>query len=372
MAVVVIGLVGVLGAVSLLRHQTDSTVASVVEPSAITVDAAPPLAVAPFDAEAARLHQRAWADYLGVPVEITNSIGMKLVLIPPGEFEMGSTPEEIVRLFEEAVELVTMLPPTDVSWYSDTIKSENPRHRVVLTQPFYMGSYEVTMGQFCTYAEATQHELPGELTQHLDLETPGSAYGDDYPASYVTWHDARAFCEWLSDKESRTYTLPTEAQWEYACRGGTTSRYISGDEPEDLESVANIADASHATVAALPGVCVAWDDRHVLTAPVGQFVPNAFGLYDVHGNVWEWCADWFSADYYAQSPTNDPPGPTTGKKRVVRGGAYSGYVGDHRSACRRWLTPSRAYRMCGFRVVAAPLARSEVGNTGVSVRERKE
>ena len=138
----------------------------------------------------------------------------------------------------------------------------------------------------------------------------------------VSWNDAVAFCKWLSRKEGKTYRLPTEAEWEYACRAGTTTRYYSGDDPETLAKVGNVADA--AVKAKFPDwkFTIKANDGYVFTAPVGKFKPNAFGLYDMHGNAWQWCADWYGPEYYAKSLADDPTGPASGNGRVLRGGSW--------------------------------------------------
>ena len=150
----------------------------------------------------------------------------------------------------------------------------------------------------------------------------------------VSWNDAVAFCKWLSKKEGKTYRLPTEAEWEYACRAGTTTRYYSGDDPETLAKVGNVADA--AAKAKFPDWrwTIKANDGYVFTAPVGKFKPNAFGLYDMHGNAWQWCADWYGEEYYAKSPVDDPTGPDTGDFRVLRGGFWGGWPNYTRSATR--------------------------------------
>ncbi|MEI8376521.1 MAG: SUMF1/EgtB/PvdO family nonheme iron enzyme, partial [Planctomycetota bacterium] len=177
---------------------------------------------------------------------------------------------------------------------------------------------------------------------------------DEHPVVNVSWNDAVAFCEWLSKKEKKTYRLPTEAEWEYACRAGTTTRYSSGDDPETLAKVGNVADAT--AKAQFPDLTwtIKASDGYVFTSPVGSFQPNAFGLYDMHGNAWQWCADWYGEDYYAKSPADDPSGPTTGSGRVLRGGGWYGRAGSCRSAHRDRITPEIRSNSLGFRVSRVP------------------
>ena len=132
----------------------------------------------------------------------------------------------------------------------------------------------------------------------------------------MSWNDAVAFCKWLSKKEGKTYRLPTEAEWEYACRAGTTTRYYSGDDPETLAKVGNVADATFKAKFPDWKCTIKASDGYVFTAPVGKFKPNAFGLYDMHGNAWQWCADWYGEEYYAKSPVDDPTGPDSGPHSV--------------------------------------------------------
>ena len=164
----------------------------------------------------------------------------------------------------------------------------------------------------------------------------------------VSWNDALAFCKWLSKKEGKKYRLPTEAEWEYACRAGTTTRYYSGDDPETLANVANVADASLNARVPNWGPTIKASDGYVFTAPVGKFKPNAFGLYDMHGNVWQWCEDW-DGDY-AALPADDPTGPDSGDSRVERGGSWCDSPSDARSATRVANLPESASDRCGFRV----------------------
>src|SRR5262249_39015533 len=144
----------------------------------------------------------------------------------------------------------------------------------------------------------------------------GWEQADDHPVVNVSWNDAVAFCDWLSKKEGKKYELPTEAEWEYACRAGKTTRFQTGADPESLVGSANLPDASAA------GQFPAWttvrgDDGFVFTAPVGKFKPNAWGLYDMAGNVWEWCTDSYAA--YPAGPVTDPRPDEDGADRVLRG-----------------------------------------------------
>jgi formylglycine-generating enzyme required for sulfatase activity len=173
----------------------------------------------------------------------------------------------------------------------------------------------------------------------------------------VSWNDAVKFCEWLSQKEKRTYRLPTEAEWEYACRAGTSTRYWSGDDDASLKGVANVADESlKAKLAANAPRCEGWDDGQPFTAPVGSFKPNRWGLYDMHGNVRQWCADWYDSSYYRSSPRQGPKGPAAGTRRVWRGGSWLTDARLCRSAYRFGDEPTFRHASFGFRVAldAAP------------------
>ncbi len=281
---------------------------------------APPLAVAPFDAAAAKAHQEAWAKHLGVPVEVTNSIGMKLVLIPPGEFMMGS-------------------PETE----ADRDSSEEMLHRVRITKPFYLGMYEVTQSEY----ERVMGRNPSAFSSSGDRsERVSGSDTSRFPVETVAWKDAMEFCRRLSATDAersagRVYRLPTEAEWEYACRAGSNTKWSFGDSETSPGDYAWYSGNS---------------DRK--THPVGQKKPNAWGLYDMHGNVWEWCQDWRDADYYAASPTDDPQGPSAGWLRVTRGGG--GYYSARacRSAYRGRGTPDYRSRGLGFRLAFSPVDQS--------------
>jgi len=242
------------------------------------------------------------------PTVISNSVGMKLVLIPAGEFEMGSGrgPEEEVLFFKH---YGSQDKP-------ERFENEYPRHRVRITRSFYLGAHEVTLGQFGRFVHDARYQSEAETREQkgawrffpeqgrsrfdadASWRNTGFTQDDDHPVVCVTCRDAVAFCEWLSRKEGTTYRLPTEAEWEYGCRAGTTTRYCCGDDPEMLAQVANVSDAG-AKQRFPAWRSIASNDAHVFTAPVGRYRPNGFGLYDMHGNVWEWCADWYVADYHA-------------------------------------------------------------------------
>ena len=278
-------------------------------------------------------------------LEITNSIGMKLVLIPAGKFLMGSPKDEKGRDENEA------------------------QHEVEITKPFYLGTYTVTLGQFRAFVKAAGYQTEAEndgqggwgynaktkdfegLKPDYNWKNPGFEQTDDHPVVNVTWNDAVAFCDWLSNKEGKTYRLPTEAEWEYSCRAGTKTRFYSGDDDDSLKAVANIADASFKEKYPAGNWAASWDDGYPFTAPAGKFKPNAFGLYDMHGNVWQWCGDRYGEDYYKNSPRQDPQGPGAGAIRVVRGNSFFRDARRCRSAHRNGVEPLARYSDVGFRVV---------------------
>ncbi len=279
----------------------------------------PPLAMAPFNAKQARAHQEAWAEHLGLPVELTNSIGMEFALIPPGEYMMGSPESEWARA-----------------------SHEGPQHRVRITKPFYLGVYHVTQGEY----ERVTGGNPSMLSRVLGHDT------SRFPVDRVSWDDAVAFCRKLSAipaerSAGREYRLPTEAEWEYACRAGTTTPFHFG----------SVMDGRQANSAwRYPRETERQAPSLRRPTAVGSYRPNAFGLYDMHGNLMEWCADWFDQDYYATSPVNDPTGPASGSHRVYRGGSW-GY-GDCRSARRGFARPGGRGFNLGFRAALVPVDES--------------
>ena len=188
------------------------------------------------------------------------------------------------------------------------------------------------------------------MNEKYSWRSTGFAQADAHPVVNVSWNDATEFCRWLSREEGNTYRLPTEAEWEYACRAGTTTRYSHGNDSEGVAKVGNVADAAfEAQFPELKGVIKA-SDGYAYTSPAGKFLPNPFGLYDMHGNVWEWCADWYDAEYYAKSPMNNPAGPATGEERVYRGGGWFNCARGFRSASRSGGVPDNRHLTLGFRV----------------------
>jgi formylglycine-generating enzyme required for sulfatase activity len=251
--------------------------------------------------------QKECSQRLRLPVEITNSIDMKLKLIPAGEFLMGSPESE------------------------EGHRDNQHQHPVRITKSFYLGVYEVTQSGW--------KEVMG--TEPWSGR-PYVKEGSEYPATHISWDDAVKFCKKLSGKEGRTYRLPTEAEWEYACRADSKTPYSFGVESSEL--------GTHAWYGGNDGNCK--DEEHA--HEVGRKRANAFGLYDMHGNVWEWCQDWYSRDYYRDSPTDDPPGPEQASSRVVRGGCWRSDAWFCRAASRLGFRPQSRWSDLGFRVAAVP------------------
>jgi len=315
---------------------------------------APPPAIPPFDAERAKKHQDDWAAYLKVPVEYTNSIGMKFILIPPGEFTMGSTPAEIEEILKAA-------PSNDIHW-QECNKSEGPRHTVILTQPVYLGIHEVI--------QADYEKVLGKNPSHFAPTGAGKGAvpGRDttgHPVEMVSWNDAAEFCAKLSQQEQLKpfyfrdgetvtplegtgYRLPREAEWEFACRAGTTTKYWIGETADKLLRTdwcgANSGGRTHAA---------------------GELSANPFGLFDVHGNVCEWVQDCWGPTYYAEfteTPAIDPVGPSfAGALRVGRGNGWGALASGCRSANRCANSPAFRNPGIGFRVslIAGAVSKGE-------------
>ena len=240
---------------------------------------------------------------------VHEATGIELVFIPAGEFLMGSPAGEANH------------------------NNDETQHRVRITKPFYMGKYEVTQAQW----------------QQVMGSNPSNFKGSDrLPVEQVSWDDCQAFCQ----RAGSGLRLPTEAEWEYACRAGTTTPYSWGagwekgvcngaNNPDDSFLVWN---RQNSNVEEFRRRGLPVDN----TIPVGTFRPNAWGLYDMHGNVWEWCADWYGE--YPSGSATDPRGPASGSLRVVRGGWWSGSPNQCGSARREKPPPGKGYKEAGFRM----------------------
>lgn len=325
-----------VGAVALFAASSQSSDAS----AKATRGPRPPAMQAPFTAEQATAAQGNWATYLQQPVQVTNSIGMGLVLIPPGEYRMGGSEGDPESTAE----------PDSWRFKSvDEVRAEqSPAHRVVLTQPFYLGATEVTFEQFGRFVSASGYVSDAERTSGWGKEDRGwlkrAGYSwkntgqrvseDDYPVVNVSWNDAVALCGWLTENDGRgTYRLPSEAEWEYACRAGTTAPYYFGDDPTAM--------GDHAWFAGNFGSWI---------HPVATKQPNPFGLYDLYGNRQEWCRDSFQSDFYARSPETDPVCLAEGPLRSLRGGAHTDETWFCTSA-RRWGQEPDDIGAAGIRVL---------------------
>jgi formylglycine-generating enzyme required for sulfatase activity/serine/threonine protein kinase len=254
-----------------------------------------------------------------LPAVITNSIGMKLVLVPAGTFLMGS-------------------PETE----ADRAADEGPQHTVRITRPFYLGLHPVTQRQY----EAVMRRNPAHFHK-------GNGGGPDHPVENVSWEDAVAFCRKLSTlaaekKWRQAYRLPTEAEWEYACRAGSAAAFAFG---EALSAEQANFDGRYPYGSAKAGPYLE------KTTKVGRYPANGFGLFDAHGNVWEWCADWYAANGYGRTPERDPEGPDRGDRRVLRGGSWNNSGHQCRAARRNKYPPDFRNESIGFRVAWPALVR---------------
>jgi uncharacterized protein (TIGR02996 family) len=256
-----------------------------------------------------------------VPI-VVNSIGMQLALIRPGGFWMGSPRDE-----------------------KDRYEDESPRHWVEITRPFYLGVFQVTQQQY----QAVRKQNPSHFCRTgRGADRVRRLDTSDFPVDSVSWEEALLFCSALSNraaekKAGRSYHLPTEAQWEYACRAGTawSDPFHFG---ESLSSRQANFDGQNPYGGARRGRSLR------RTCRVGSYTPNAFGLYDMHGNVWEWCQDWFDVNYYAVSPKKDPEGPAEGEDRILRGGSFFYIASSCRAAIRFGRPENERSNLDGFRV----------------------
>lgn len=264
------------------------------------------------------------AQPLGLPLDLGDGVKLELVYVSPGTFVMGS---------QEA---------PGAEWQAD----ERPEHRVTIPRGYYLGKYKVTRGQFAAFVKATGYRTEAEKEGKawgrlatggwsdiagLSWQNPNFPQTDDHPVTCMNWNDAKAFCDWATKKTGRTVKLPTEAEWEYACRAGTKTKWSFGDDAGQMGEYGWISKNSGGA-----------------THPVGQKKPNAWGLYDMHGNVWEWCQDW--AGPYTATETVEPLGPVGGDRRILRGGDWRHDASYARAAFRDRSIPSNSGTCHGFRV----------------------
>lgn len=305
----------------------------------------------PFDEAAARRYQKEYAESLGLPVEFVNRLGMTFVLVPPGRFLMGSPKEE---------------PGHGRDGFDESL------HTVTLTRPFYLSTYETTVGQFRRFVEATKYETDGEKNgggnAHDDKAVwkhrPGTQWRkpgfagpfeqkDAHPVVHVSHTDSLAFCRWLDEQAKRkgaSYGLPTEAEWEWACRAGSATRYWWGAEPDATGKVANVGDRTLKRVHPdWPRDIMPMDDGHAFPAPVGSYRANGFGLCDMLGNVWEFCST--RSGSYPKEAVTDPGDLDPKRGFAVRGGGWSNHPTDARCATRNADPPHFCHSNLGFRVV---------------------
>ncbi|MCC6410159.1 MAG: formylglycine-generating enzyme family protein [Saprospiraceae bacterium] len=266
----------------------------------------------------------------------------ELVLIPGGNYEMGS----------------------NESGNDD----EKPAHQVTISD-FYLGKYEVTVAQFRAFVEATGYKTDAEKSNGVFVygknvqkktgidwryDPSGNLRPkteENHPVLYVSWNDAVAYCAWLSQKTGQKHRLPTEAEWEYAAGNGSKhTKYSWGNDKPSATLVGNLPDTSIALAFGYNGIFPSYNDGFALTSPVGTFPANTFGLYDMSGNLMEWCSDWMDWDYYQKSPSNNPAGPSYGNDKITRGGSWCIYP-DFCKVIHRYVeSPNEAFGTVGFRV----------------------
>ncbi len=279
-------------------------------------------------------------------LDLGKGVTLDLVRIKKGAFKMGS-------------------PESD----KEALGDEKPQHTVELTEDFYVGKYEITKAQFARFVDDTGYKTEaasrGEGAYGWDAEKKrfvkdkkfnwknvGFAQTDNHPVVNVSWNDTDAFCEWLQKKTGKSIQLPTEAQWEYSCRGGVTTKYFSGDDAVSLKGYANVRDATAKAKLGFSSI-FEFDDGYAFTSPVGKFLPNGFGLHDMTGNVWEWCSDFHSRKTYTKNKRIDAKGPETGEHRTLRGGAWDYNPTGCRCACRGRGAPATHGGSIGFRVASS-------------------
>jgi len=285
--------------------------------------------------------------------------GLRFVLVPAGTFTMGST-------FAEKQ------PAADQQWFAD----EAPPHSVTIRRAFWLASTETTVAVFGRFVAETGYVTTAERSGQslgayvistdtygvqsgqwgsgpkLTWRNPGWKVSGNQPVAHVSWTDAAAFVQWLCDKTGRLFRLPSEAEWEYAAGGPEHAVYSWGGDNPMTGREGNVADKRFSIAYPLwkYPVLMSVDDGFVHTAPVGSYAANGFGLFDMTGNVWEWCADRYSADFYATGQEFDPQGAETGTERVHRGGGFDWELSYLRVAKRRHGAEQLTAANIGFRI----------------------
>ncbi len=277
------------------------------------------------------------------------SLGIRIIALPEGDFWMGS-------------------PFTEPK----AMPSEQPEHRVHISAGRGLSAHEVTVGQFRRFVTETGYQTDAErgmdvsggvglddlgqfvLAPQYNWQNPGFAQTDDHPVVNVSWNDAEEFCRWLTRTDGRTYRLPTEAEWEYACRAGRATLAVAGVDVDQLDQVGNLADESLRQKFSNWANPVAGNDAYAFTAPVGRFFGNPWGFHDQIGNVWEWCLDTFIIDFYTQSPEVDPVAKGPGPGRPIRGGGWETPPTKCSTTIRSGSARTLRTNNLGFRVARVP------------------
>lgn len=308
----------------------------------------PDLLRSPFTKAQSDSAQQKWASYLKVPAEYTNSIGMEMRLVPAGTYTMGS------------------------NRYSDT--GDTTPHTVTISNPFYVSKHELTVGQFRTFARANNYRTEQQRNNwsvrgwdassrrfvnstRFSWENPGWSQPDTHPVVHVSWNDGQMVSNWLGYKEKEIYRFLTEAEWEYCCRAGTTTLYATGNDPNDLVRMGNVLDSTGMRQFSSDyqfrqnnqNIVIPRTDGQTFTASVGRYLPNNFGLYDFHGNICEWCQDWYSPQYHLFGST-DPLGAATGQLKSARGGRFDTGGGLAKSFYRNKGEPTLTDMILGIRL----------------------
>jgi len=261
--------------------------------------------------------------------------GMEFVFVKGGCYQMGDT-------------------------FGDGDADEKPVHEVCVND-FYMGKHEVTVGQFRKFVDDTNYRTEAEKgdgcyvwtgsqwdrQRDKNWRNPGFSQRDNHPVVCVSWNDAQKYVGWLAGKTGKKLRLPTEAQWEYAARsGGKQEKYAGFSAESQIYRYGNFCDSNCDDIWKM----ASQDDGYKYTAPVGSYLPNGLGLYDMTGNVWEWCSDWYGEKYYGESSRNNPAGPSSGSYRVLRGGSWNFIPRNVRAAYRDRFNPENRFSFLGFRV----------------------